>query len=98
MAMARSILLTSCFLLSILLGRPVRAISYQVAEVGLTEFARSALLPQTRSPASLTLEDLPPEFIPLPPGIAREVATQLQALRQQLGQDTLKPDSFFVPN
>lgn len=96
MAMARPILLTACFLLSILWGRSVRGISDPVAAAGLTEFTRSALLPQTRSPATLTLEDLPPEFAPLPPTISSEIATQLQVLRQKLGQDTLKPDRFFA--
>ncbi len=96
MAMAKPILLTAGFLLGILWGHPVRGISDPVAAAGLTDFARSALLPQTRSPATLTLEDLPPEFAPLPPTISSEIATQLQALRQRLGQDTLKPDSFFA--
>lgn len=60
------------------------AISYTVAQQSAT------------TQATLTLQDLPPGFTELPPELAAQVSSRLDALRQQLGQGNLQPENFFA--
>jgi hypothetical protein len=68
-----------------------------VAQQGV---AQSLLQLTAEQPASaqatLTLADLPPGFTQLPPELAAAIASRLDALRQQLGQENLKPENFFA--
>ena len=51
---------------------------------------------QATPQAALTLEDLPPGFTELPPEVATTIASRLDVLRQQLGQNSLQPENFFA--
>ncbi len=46
--------------------------------------------------ATLTLEDLPSGFTELPPEIATILASRLEVIQQQLGQEKMKPENFFA--
>ena len=46
--------------------------------------------------ATLTLKDLPPGFTELPPEIATMLASRLEVIKQQLGQENMKPENFFA--
>ncbi|MBD2015510.1 hypothetical protein H6F96_16250 [Microcoleus sp. FACHB-53] len=48
------------------------------------------------TPATLTLEDLPPGFTELPPELATMLASRLEMLKQELGQGNMKPENFFA--
>ena len=48
------------------------------------------------TPATLTVEDLPPGFTELPPELAATIASRLEILKQELGQGNMKPENFFA--
>lgn len=68
-----------------------------IAQQGITQsIPKIAAEQSTSAQATLTLADLPPGFTELPPELATAVASRLDSLRQQLGQENLKPDNFFA--
>jgi hypothetical protein len=52
--------------------------------------------PTQPTQATLTLEDLPSGFTELPPNIAAMLASRLEVIKQQLGQENMKPENFFA--
>lgn len=52
--------------------------------------------PTQPTQATLTLEDLPPGFTELPPEIATMLASRLEVIQKQLGQENMKPENFFA--
>lgn len=53
-------------------------------------------LPDAESVPTLSLEDLPAGFHLLPPKFTAQIAQQLVALGQQLGQGSIDPDNLFA--
>lgn len=76
---------------------PTHPQTQPIAQQGIAEIiAQNAAELTASEQATLTLEDLPSGFAELPPELAAEVASRLDTLREQLGQNSLKPDNFFA--
>lgn len=68
-----------------------------IAQQGIAQTLPNIAAEQPASKqATLTLTDLPPGFTALPPELATAIASRLDSLRQQLGQENLKPENFFA--
>ncbi|HEY9873336.1 MAG TPA: hypothetical protein V6D12_07855 [Candidatus Obscuribacterales bacterium] len=99
--MAKKVLLTISLLIGVMLaGSPAQA----ALTPGVTQPSIRAIAPQlvaeqmAASNVKLTLEDLPPGFQALPPGVANQIASKLDAFKQQLALANVKPEdlSAFV--
>jgi hypothetical protein len=105
--MAKIISLTLCLLTGVFFaGVPAHAMSATastvyptplIAQQGIAQTLPQIAAEQSASTqATLTVADLPPGFTALPPQIAAAIASRLDSLRQQLGQENLKPENFFA--
>lgn len=105
--MAKRISLSLCLLAGVIIaGVPAQAAittAQTLSQPSLTakqgtvkmvlQMAAEQLAP---TPATLTVEDLPPGFTELPPELATMLASRLELLKQELGQGNMKPENFFA--
>ncbi len=98
--MLKKLPLTLSLLAGVILSGTIAraAIEQQIVQSRIAEPDNSQIIAQkiSSSAATLTLEDLPPGFQPLPPALVSQLASQFQAFSQQLAPGSLNPENFFA--
>jgi len=94
--MNKKLPLLFCLLSGVLIATsPIHAEKPSTSLLAGPPLETEPLLHNSSTP-TLSLEDLPAGFQPLPPEFTAQIAQQLLALGQQLGQENVNPDNLFA--